>query len=266
MQTKNENISIENIKVGYDDKIIIKDLKFQIPLGKITTIIGPNGCGKSTFLKSLGRIIGLKHGAILLHGEKIHKIPSKELAKEMAILPQTSIAPEGITVEELVSYGRFPHQSGIGKLKQEDKDIIDWALKATDLENMNDIEVDRLSGGQRQRVWIAMALAQKTDIILLDEPTTYLDMAYQLEVLELLEHLNKEYGCTIIMVLHDLNLAARFADVMIALKKGSLIKLGTSKEVMTKEVLKEVYEIDANIIEEPTLKRPICISYDLLRA
>jgi iron complex transport system ATP-binding protein len=258
-------IKAEKIEVGYSDRIIIEQLDIEIPIGKTTTIIGPNGCGKSTFLKALGRILDIKKGTILLEGKDIHKMGTKEIARQMAILPQSPIAPDGVTVEELVSYGRFPYQKGLGKLKMEDKKIIDWAIEATNLSGLKEAEVDNLSGGQRQRVWIAMALAQETDIILLDEPTTYLDMAYQLEVLELLDQLNKQYGCTIIMVLHDLNLAARFADHMVAFCDGEVVKAGNPNEVMTNQILRQVYQIDANVVIDPSCNRPICLSYELLK-
>lgn len=259
-----DNIKVEGIRVGYGDKVIIEELSISIPMGKTTTIIGPNGCGKSTLLKSIGRILNIKKGAIYLNGKEIHEMPTRELASKMAILPQSPTAPEGLTVEELISYGRYPYQKGLGKLKEEDKRIIAWAMRATNLEELKFQTVDSLSGGQRQRVWIAMALAQETDVILLDEPTTYLDMAYQLEVLELLDELNKEHGCTIIMVLHDLNLASKFADFMVAMGDGKIIKAGTTEEVMTKPVLKEVYQIDANIIPDPDTGQPICMSYSLI--
>lgn len=259
-----EYIRVESIQTGYGEKVIIKDLSIRIPRGKITAIIGPNGCGKSTLLKTMGRILNIKKGSVYLDGKEIHKMPTKELAGKLAILPQSPAAPEGLTVEELISYGRYPHQKGFGKLKAEDKKVVSWAMKATNLEELMFDTVDNLSGGQRQRVWIAMALAQETDVILLDEPTTYLDMAYQLEVLELLEELNKKHGSTIIMVLHDLNLASRFADFMIAMGVGEIIKAGTPKEVMTEEVLEAVYRIRANIVSDPDLGCPVCMSYGLL--
>lgn len=263
-----EQIKVDGIQAGYSDTLILKDLHIDIPMGKTTAIIGPNGCGKSTLLKTMGRILDIRKGFIYLDGKEIHRMPTKELASKLAILPQSPIAPQGLTVEELVSYGRYPYQKGLGKLREEDKKIIFWAMEATSLEKLRYEIVDNLSGGQRQRVWIAMALAQETDIILLDEPTTYLDMAYQLEVLELLDELNKEYGCTIIMVLHDLNLAAKFADFMVAMGNvsglGKLIKAGKPEMVMTPEVLREVYQIEANIVTDPSSNRPICMSYGLL--
>ncbi|WP_306569572.1 ABC transporter ATP-binding protein [Faecalispora jeddahensis] len=259
------SITTQNLAVAYEDNLVVDDLDMQIPQGRITTIIGPNGCGKSTVLKAVGRILKPKGGVVYLNGDDIRRLTTKEVAQKMAILPQSPQAPAGLTVGELVAYGRFPHQRGFGKLIPEDKKIIQWALEVTRLTEFETTAVDNLSGGQRQRVWIAMALAQQTDLILLDEPTTYLDLAYQLEVLELLYRLNREQGCTIVMVLHDLNLAARFADYMIAIRGGDIIQHGTPEEVMTAEVLKETFHIDAEIVKEPRTGRPTCISYDLIR-
>ena len=259
------SIATQNLAVAYEDNLVVDDLDMQIPQGRITTIIGPNGCGKSTVLKAVGRILKPKGGVVYLNGDDIRRLTTKEVAQKMAILPQSPQAPAGLTVGELVAYGRFPHQRGFGKLIPEDKKIIQWALEVTRLTEFETTAVDILSGGQRQRVWIAMALAQQTDLILLDEPTTYLDLAYQLEVLELLYRLNREQGCTIVMVLHDLNLAARFADYMIAIRGGDIIQHGTPEEVMTAEVLKETFHIDAEIVKEPRTGRPTCISYDLIR-
>lgn len=259
------SITTRNLAVAYEDNLVVDDLDMQIPQGRITTIIGPNGCGKSTVLKAVGRILKPKGGVVYLNGDDIRRLTTKEVAQKMAILPQSPQAPAGLTVGELVAYGRFPHQRGFGKLIPEDKKIIQWALEVTRLTEFETTAVDNLSGGQRQRVWIAMALAQQTDLILLDEPTTYLDLAYQLEVLELLYRLNREQGCTIVMVLHDLNLAARFADYMIAIRGGDIIQHGTPEEVMTAEVLKETFHIDAEIVKEPRTGRPTCISYDLIR-
>ncbi len=258
------SISTEKLDIAYDDALIVKALDMNIPHGKITSIIGPNGCGKSTVLKAVGRILKPKTGLVYLSGDDIRKLSTKEIAKKMAILPQTPTAPSGLTVSELVAYGRFPHQKGFGKLMPEDKKIIQWALRVTKLTEFEHREVDTLSGGQRQRVWIAMALAQQTDLILLDEPTTYLDLAHQMEVLKLLYDLNRRQGCTIAMVLHDLNLAARFSDYIIAIRAGKIIKHGSPEEVMTQEVLKEAFSIDAEIVYEPRTGKPVCLTYDLL--
>ncbi|MFJ8236417.1 ABC transporter ATP-binding protein [Ureibacillus sp. NPDC094379] len=255
----------KDLNVGYEEQLIVKDLSVSIPDQKITTIIGSNGCGKSTLLKAITRIISQQSGTVVLDGKDISKEHTKELAKKMAILPQTPESASGLTVGELVSYGRFPYQKGFGHLSKQDMEVIDWALEVTGTKDFKFRPVDALSGGQRQRVWIAMALAQETEIIFLDEPTTYLDMAHQLEVLELLQKLNIEQNRTIVMVLHDLNQAARFADYLIALKDGHIVKAGDCTEVITKDVLKEVFHIDAEIGIDPRTHKPMCITYNLLK-
>ncbi|WML32870.1 ABC transporter ATP-binding protein [Clostridium sp. OS1-26] len=255
----------DNINIGYGELLIVKDLSVEIPSKKITTIIGSNGCGKSTLLKAITRIISHQSGSVILDGKNILKENTKTLAKKMAILPQTPEGTSGLTVGELVSYGRFPYQKGFGRLTKKDYEVIDWALEVTGTKDFKFRSIDALSGGQRQRVWIAMALAQETEIIFLDEPTTYLDMAHQLEVLELLHKLNKEQGRTIVMVLHDLNQAARFADYIIALKDGEVVKAGNCEEVVNHEILKEVFNINAEIGRDPRTKKPMCITYDLLK-
>ncbi|WP_342560195.1 ABC transporter ATP-binding protein [Psychrobacillus sp. FSL W7-1457] len=255
----------EDLSIGYGEKLIVKELSIQIPDQKITTIIGPNGCGKSTLLKAITRIIPHQSGSILLDGKTVSRENTKVLAKKMAILPQTPESASGLSVGELVSYGRFPYQSGFGRLTKRDYEVIDWAMEVTGTIGFKYLPVDSLSGGQRQRVWIAMALAQETEIIFLDEPTTYLDMAHQLEVLELLQKLNVQEKRTIVMVLHDLNQAARFADYIIALKEGHIIKAGNCKEVITKEILRDVFEIDAEIGIDPRTEKPMCITYNLLK-
>jgi iron complex transport system ATP-binding protein len=258
-------LKAENLRIAYQERDIVKNLNISIPDGKITTIIGPNGCGKSTVLKTLSRILNPKSGVVYLDGNQISKEPTKKIAQKMAILPQSPDAPEGLTVGELVSYGRFPYQKGFGKLSKRDFEVIDWALDVTGISEFKDRPVDALSGGQRQRVWIAMALAQETDIILLDEPTTYLDLAHQLEVLELLQQLNVDEKRTIVMVIHDLNHAARFAHHMVAMKEGAIIKEGSPEEVMTRPVLRNVFHIDAEIGVDPRTRKPVCLTYDLIK-
>ena len=258
-------LSGEDLYIGYGDQLIVKDLSITIPSKKITTIIGSNGCGKSTLLKAMTRIIPHQSGAVLLDGEDIAKENTKTLAKKMAILPQTPESAGGLTVGELVSYGRFPYQTGFGRLTKKDMEVIDWALEVTGTADFKYRPISSLSGGQRQRVWIAMTLAQETEIIFLDEPTTYLDMAHQLEVLELLQKLNEAYNRTIIMVLHDLNQAARFADYIIALKNGEIVKAGACEEIINPEVLREVFQIDAVIGRDPRTNKPMCITYNLLK-
>ncbi|TLG77070.1 ABC transporter ATP-binding protein [Culicoidibacter larvae] len=258
------SLETRNIDVAYEGHKIIEEMNLLIPKGQITVIIGPNGCGKSTLLKALARIIKPVSGEIILNDLALSKQTTKEVAKQMAILPQSPEAPNGMTVEELIAYGRYPHQSGFGRLQEADKKVIDWALEATGITALRNCSLDALSGGQRQRVWIALAVAQETDLILLDEPTTYLDLAHQLEVLQLLHALNQEEERTIVMVLHDLNLAARFADNMIAMKDGQIVKYGPANDVMEKEVLREVFNIDGEIVADPRTGKNICITYDLL--
>lgn len=255
----------ENLQVSYDDHLIVKGLSIQIPDKKVTAIIGANGCGKSTFLKAITRLIPHQSGEVIVDGENIIKQKTKQLAQKMAILPQTQEAASGLTVGELVSYGRFPYQNAMGRMTPHDMDVIHWALEVTNTTDFQYRQVDALSGGQRQRVWIAMALAQETDIIFLDEPTTYLDMAHQLEVLELLQRLNVEQQRTIVMVLHDLNQAARFADFIIAMKDGEIVRAGVCEEVIRPDILREVFRIDAEIGTDPRTGKPLCITYDLLK-
>ena len=257
-------ISTKNLNISYGNLDIVKDLNLDIPKGKITTIIGSNGCGKSTILKTIARIIQAKSGDIFVNNINIKEQSPKDLAKVMAVLPQSPQAPSGLTVEELIAYGRFPHQKGFGKMRKEDEDIVTWALQSTGIEEFRERPIEALSGGQRQRAWIAMALAQQTEILILDEPTTYLDLAHQLEILKLLEELNRKQGTTIVMVIHELNNAARFADHMIGVKKGKVVCEGTAHEVMTKENLKELFNIDAEIVEDPRNNKPVCLTYDML--
>lgn len=258
------DIRAESIQVAYDQKRVLDNLSVAIPDQKITTIIGANGCGKSTLLKALTRIQPIQKGAILLDGQSIAKLPTKGVAKKMALLPQVLEANQGISVYELVSYGRFPHQKYLGSLSQQDRNAIHWAMEVTKVTAFADMDVDSLSGGQRQRVWIAMALAQDTDTIFLDEPTTYLDMNHQLEVLELLQRLNKESHKTIVMVLHDLNLSARFSDYLIAMKAGQIKYQGKAETLMTADILRDIFQIEAQLTEDPIHKRPILLTYQLL--
>lgn len=258
-------LEVKEIGVGYANELIIENLSVLIPKNKITTIIGPNGCGKSTLIKTIARILKAKQGSVLLEGDAIHTVDTKEIAKRMAILPQTAEASGGLTVFELVSYGRFPHRKRMGTLTKKDYDYIHWAVDVTGLKDFIDRPTSELSGGQRQRVWIAMALAQGTDILVLDEPTTYLDLAHQLDILLLLQRLNKEEGRTIIMVLHDLNHASRFSDYMIAMRDGEVVTEGKPSEVMVCDNLQRVFNIEASLAICPYSSNPICFSYQLYR-
>ena len=257
-------VKTKELKVGYDEHIVVPNFDATFIKGKVTSIIGPNGCGKSTVLKAIGRILKKSGGQIFINDKDISDLKSKDIAKELAILPQSPSAPGSVTCYELVAYGRYPYQKGFGKLSEEDKRIIEWALEVTNMGEFASREIGSLSGGQRQRVWISMALAQQTDIIFLDEPTTYLDLNYQLEILELLKKLNDEQGITVVMVLHDLNLASKYSDYLIAMKDGEIVKFGTPKEVITKEILGQCFKIDADIkfLEN---EKPVCFNYELLR-
>lgn len=260
-----EAISVKNLSVAYENNTIIENMNLSIPKGKISIIIGANGCGKSTLLKTIARINKPKNGDIFINNKSIKELKEKNIAKEVAFLPQGPTCPSGLTVRELVAYGRFPHQKIIGGLNSHDKDLIDWAIEETGLKEFADREVENLSGGQRQRAWIAMTLAQETEIIMLDEPTTYLDMSYQLEVLEVLQRLNKEKKITVVIVLHELNNACRFADNIIGLRKGKIICEGKPMDVINKGNLKEIYGIDANLKESENGEYPICMEYELFR-
>ncbi|MBS3969250.1 MAG: ABC transporter ATP-binding protein [Clostridia bacterium] len=257
-------ITTKNLDIGYVDKTIVKGLNIGIPRGKITALVGGNGSGKSTILKTIARILKPQNGGVYLNGESIHKQSTKSVAKKLAILPQNPSAPEGLTVAELVSYGRFPHQKRFGTLAEEDYQMIEWALNATGMAMFAERPLSTLSGGQRQKAWIAMALAQGTDTILLDEPTTFLDMAHQFEVLNLLKKLNSEEKQTIVMVVHDLNHATRFAHYMIAIKDGKVVKEGKTIDVTKPDILEEVFGICADIVYEPKTGIPLVMPYDIV--
>lgn len=260
-----EAIGVKKLSVSYEDNIIIEDMNLSIPKGKISIIIGANGCGKSTLLKTIARVNKSKSGDIIINNRNIKSIKEKDIAKEVAFLPQGPVCPSGLTVRELVSFGRFPYQKMIGGLNSHDKEVINWAIKETGLCEFSDRVIENLSGGQRQRAWIALVLAQETEIIMLDEPTTYLDMAYQLEVLEVLQKLNKERNITIVIVLHELNNACKFADNIIGLKKGKIICEGHPKDVINKENLRKIYNIDANLRESENGQYPICMEYEIFK-
>lgn len=253
------------ITVAYQEKKIITDLSVTFKANKITTIIGANGCGKSTLLKALTRIWPLEKGSVFLDKKPLLILDTKEIAQKIAFLPQAPKLATATKVYDLVSYGRYPYQKGFGRLSADDQQKIEWALELTKTKHLRDQLVEDLSGGQRQRVFIAMTLVQDTDIVVLDEPTTYLDMNHQLEIMEILQKLNKEENKTIIMVLHDLNLAARFSDEMLAMKKGQLICQGTVPEVMTPQVLRDVFEIDAQLIKDESTGRPLLLNYQLCK-
>jgi len=252
-------IDVNNLSLTYDSNaIIIQELNMTIQERLITALVGPNGCGKSTLLRGISRLLKPLKGSVHLDGYDIHAMKAKELAKQLGILPQSPSAPEGLTVHELVAQGRYPHQNWFQQWSREDERIVEDALITTNLTMFADRPVDTLSGGQRQRAWIAMALAQQTQVLLLDEPTTYLDMAYQMDVLDLLDDLN-EQGRTIVMVLHDLNHAARYADHIVALRGGQIVVQGSPEQVMTAENIRQVFGLHAQIVTDPIAGTPMCI-------
>ncbi len=255
----NSFIHIENLSLSYDnDLMIVHQLNLQISKGTMTALVGPNGCGKSTLLRGLSRLLKPKQGAVYLDGQNIHAMKARDLAQQLGILPQSPTAPEGLTVHELVAQGRYPHQSWFQQWSHNDEQIVQEALVTTNLTMFADHPVDTLSGGQRQRAWVAMALAQQTDVLLLDEPTTYLDLAYQMDVLDLLDDLNAK-GHTIIMVLHDLNQAARYADTIVALRGGQIVAQGTPEQVMTVENILQVFGLQAEVMTDPITGTPMCV-------
>lgn len=251
----------KGLSAGYNGEAVFRGLDLKIPEGSITTLIGSNGSGKSTILKTLCRIISPDSGAVYLDGEAIHRMPTKRVAQRLALLPQGAQAPAGITVGDLVEYGRFPYRSALSGLGEKDREIIQWALASTGMSSLEHREMERLSGGQQQRAWIAMALAQKTGLLLLDEPTTYLDISHQLDILYLLRRLNRENGVTIVMVLHDLNHAIMFSDYLVAIKDGTLHSAGTPQEVITRQALREIFDVEAEVITHPVLNVPVCLPF-----
>ena len=249
----------EHVTSGYDNKTILHDISVTIPSNQISIIIGANGCGKSTLLKTMARLIKPISGQVTLDGKPIHKIPPKQLAKVLGLLPQSPVVPEGITVEDLVGRGRFPHHTFLKGWTKKDYGAVAEAMEIMNITEFADCHIDELSGGQRQRVWIAMALAQQTDILFLDEPTTYLDITYQIEILDMLTDLNKKYGTTIVMVLHDINLSARYADHVFALHKGKLVADGKPEEVITSSLIKEIFGLNCTVIQDPISDSPSVI-------
>lgn len=254
-----DELRASELVLGYDNRIVVDGLDLDVPMGRITAMVGPNGCGKSTTLRAIARLLRPKGGAVLLDGQVIAKMPTKEVARRLAILPQGPSSPEGLTVERLVWHGRYPHQGFLGTSSPADAEAVAWALAQTHLEPFADRVLDSLSGGERQRAWIAMALAQQTAVLLLDEPTTFLDLGHQLEVLELLADLNQTQGITIVMVLHELNQAARYSDYMIAVNDGRIWAQGTPGEVLTEGLLHEVFGVRAQVMTDAESGKPHCV-------
>jgi len=255
--TEAHTLTAEAVTLSYGDRTVIDGLDLVVAPGKITSIVGANGCGKSTLLRSLARLLSPASGQIVLDGKSVHSRPTKEVARVLGLLPQSPIAPEGIAVADLVGRGRHPHQKVLARWTSHDYEVVADALAATGITDLADRSVDELSGGQRQRVWIAMALAQETDILLLDEPTTFLDVAHQVEVLDLLTDLSVSRGTTIVMVLHDLNLAARYSDELVAMRSGKVHALGAPDDILTHTLVEEVFGMANQITTDPVSGKPM---------
>ncbi|QZY52170.1 ABC transporter ATP-binding protein [Leucobacter tenebrionis] len=259
MTASPHQLTAERLSVAYGDRRVLDGLDLAFEPGSITAIVGPNGCGKSTLLRSCARLLKPLEGAVLLDGSAVHARSTRELARVLGLLPQNPIAPEGITVADLVGRGRHPHQHAMARWSARDYEVVAESLEATGTSELADRAVDELSGGQRQRVWIAMALAQETEVLLLDEPTTYLDVTHQLEVLDLVRDLGRERGTTVVMVLHDLNLAARYADVLVAMRDGGVRAVGPPAQVLDPPVVRDVFALDCQVIADPVSGTPLVI-------
>ncbi|WP_413759802.1 ABC transporter ATP-binding protein [Streptomyces sp. MMBL 11-3] len=253
------DLRASGLRLAYDNRLVVDGLDLAVPPGRITAIVGANACGKSTLLRALARLLAPKEGAVHLDGRALQSIPSRELAQRLGILPQSPVAPEGLTVVDLVNRGRSPHQTWWRQWSKADEQAVHRALAATDMTDLADRPVDELSGGQRQRAWIAMAVAQGTPVLLLDEPTTYLDLAHQIDVLDLITDLNRRENRTVVMVLHDLNQACRYADHVVAMKAGKIVAEGSPAEVITAETVEDVFDLSCRITMDPVSHTPLVI-------
>ncbi|MFD9985706.1 ABC transporter ATP-binding protein [Streptomyces massasporeus] len=252
-------LSAENVTLAYDQRVIAEHLSVEIPDRSFTVIVGPNACGKSTLLRALSRMLKPSEGRVLLDGNVIQSMPAKKVARTLGLLPQSSVAPDGITVADLVGRGRYPHQGILRQWSTEDERVVQESMRQTGVAELGDRYVDELSGGQRQRVWIAMALAQQTPLLLLDEPTTYLDIQHQIDVLDLCAELHEEQGRTLVAVLHDLNHAARYATHLIALREGRVIAEGAPKDIVTAGLVEEVFGLRCQVIDDPETGTPLVV-------
>lgn len=259
MEAGTSRLSGTGMTLAYDRRTIAEGLTVAVPDRSFTVVIGPNACGKSTLLRALSRMLKPTAGAVLLDGEDIHRRSARQVARTLGLLPQSSIAPDGITVSELVARGRYPHQGLLRQWSREDERVVEASMAATGVDDLADRAVDELSGGQRQRVWLAMALAQQTPLLLLDEPTTYLDIAHQIEILDLCARLHEEQGRTLVAVLHDLNHAARYATHLIAMRDGRVVAAGPPGEVVTAELVAEVFGLPCRVIDDPETGTPLVV-------
>jgi iron complex transport system ATP-binding protein len=258
-QGRGSRLVADAVGLGYGDRTVVHGLSLAVPDGAVTAVVGANACGKSTLLRGLARLLRPSAGSVLLDGEQIHRSPTRRVARTLGLLPQAPVTPEGVSVVDLVSRGRHPHLGALRRWGPDDDAAVGEALALTGTTDLAERPVDELSGGQRQRVWVAMALAQKTDLLLLDEPTTYLDVAHQMELLELLRDLNAARGTTIVMVLHELNLAARFADHLVAMCEGRVVATGPPGEVLTEETVREVFGLSCRVIPDPVSGTPLVV-------
>ncbi|MFJ8009119.1 ABC transporter ATP-binding protein [Streptomyces fagopyri] len=257
--TAGPDLRASGLKLAYDSRTVVHDLDLVVPPGRITAIVGANACGKSTLLRALARLMAPRAGSVRLDGRVLQSMPSRELAQRLGILPQSPVAPEGLTVIDLVNRGRSPHQTWWRQWSRADELAVRQALAATGMTDLADRPVDELSGGQRQRAWIAMAVAQGTEVLLLDEPTTYLDLAHQIDVLDLVTDLNRRENRTVVMVLHDLNQACRYADHVVAMKSGRIVAEGTPAEVITVKTVEDVFDLTCRITTDPVSGTPLVI-------
>jgi iron complex transport system ATP-binding protein len=257
--TEAHTLTVDGVRLAYGDRVVVEDLTLTIPAGSTTVIVGANASGKSTLLRAMARLLKPTRGAVLLDGRAIHQQPTREVARVLGLLPQQPTAPGGIAVADLVARGRHPHQGAFRRWSAADERAVADALVATGVADLAERSIDELSGGQRQRVWIAMALAQETDLLLLDEPTTFLDVEHQMQVLDLLTDLNRDRGTTIVMVLHDLNLAARYADELVAVRDGALYASGPPADIVTERLVHEVFGLESRIIPDPLTGKPLVL-------